>query len=166
MARARVELWLERARMLYEEEDWDWFASLRVALRGLRAREAAWQPGGMNTIWQIVRHLTYWKEVGARRLEGEVVHGWDVDDDATFGPPGDPTDDDAWAATLARLEDAHRRLVRALSALSDDELDRPIPDEPRTLGETLAGLIEHDAYHAGQIVALRRLQGSWPPPQA
>jgi len=27
----------------------------------------------------------------------------------------------------------------------------------------VAGLVEHDAYHAGQIVLLRRLQGAWPP---
>ena len=29
--------------------------------------------------------------------------------------------------------------------------------------QMLAGLVEHDAYHAGQIVVLRRLQGAWPP---
>lgn len=150
--------------MLYEEDDWDWFASLKAALKGLKAGPAAWLPGpGMNTIRQIVNHVAFWKEIGARRLEGETIPGWQIDNDATFGEPGDPEDEAGWQQAVAGLEEAHRRLERALAALSDADLERPIPGEQRTWAQMLAGLVEHDAYHAGQIVVLRRLQGAWPP---
>ncbi|MFO7246136.1 MAG: hypothetical protein C0P78_005030 [Bacillota bacterium] len=64
---------------------------------------------------------------------------------------------------MARLEEAHRRLERALGALTGAGLERFIPGEPRTYRQMVAGLVEHDAYHAGQIVLLRRLQGASPP---
>ncbi|REJ38054.1 MAG: hypothetical protein DIU84_01980 [Bacillota bacterium] len=82
---------------------------------------------------------------------------------ATFGEPGDPEDEAGWQQALAHLEEAHRRLERALGALTGTGLERFIPGEPHTYRQMVAGLVEHDAYHAGQIVLLRRLQGASPP---
>lgn len=74
-----------------------------------------------------------------------------------------PRTKQAGSRPLARLEEAHRRLERALGALTGAGLERFIPGEPRTYRQMVAGLVEHDAYQAGQIVLLRRLQGAWPP---
>lgn len=51
--------------------------------------------------------------------------------------------------------------MRAELASADDEtLERPIPE---TKAWSYAnGIVRHDAYHLGQIVQLRKLQGYWP----
>jgi uncharacterized damage-inducible protein DinB len=51
-----------------------------------------------------------------------------------------------WAGVLRRLEDSHRR-VGAAMANPDHSLER------------IQYLVPHDAYHAGQIMYLRALQG-------
>lgn len=64
----------------------------------------------------------------------------------------------------ARLHEAYRAFRDAVSRLSDADLGRPMPGDAEPLGELLAGMLEHDAYHAGQIMLLRKLQGSSPGP--
>lgn len=47
-----------------------------------------------------------------------------------------------------------------LKSFQDDDLDRPMPQVP--IGGQLLTLSMHDIYHTGQIVLLRKLQGTWP----
>jgi DinB superfamily len=45
----------------FEKEAWQ--PSLAMAVRGLTAAQAAWRPGpNRHSIWQIVRHVTRWKQ--------------------------------------------------------------------------------------------------------
>jgi len=58
-----------------------------------------------------------------------------------------------------RMEEVHRALMKAVSALRDLDLERKVPTSSRTrpLIEVLHGLAAHDAYHAGQIRLTRKL---------
>lgn len=58
------------------------------------------------------------------------------------------------------LEAAHARLVEAVAALDDAELDRPRPTnwgEQRPTRWIIAAMVTHDAYHAGEINHVRSL---------
>ncbi len=79
---------------------------------------------------------------------------------------GDPTSA-RWQAALAALDAAHVNLVNVVSGMSDDRLLQPTNDpRNRPLGtgvsyyELLHGIVQHDAYHAGQIAILKKLTGS------
>lgn len=55
----------------YERQAWHG-PTLRGALRGLTARQAAWRPApGRHNIWELVVHAAYWKYAVARRVRGE-----------------------------------------------------------------------------------------------
>lgn len=147
-------------RMAYVFENGGWSVGLKGALAGLGADQAAWRSEtGGNTIWQIVNHLAFWKEIGAERLTGAPMRAGRIANDETFGPQGAPTDEASWQAALARLQAAHEALTAAVAQLTDAALAEPPPGGSTPRGELIAGLIEHDAYHAGQIVTLRRMQG-------
>ncbi len=78
---------------------------------------------------------------------------------ATDGPP----DGGAWEASL----EAFRRDLQAMCELvtePSNDLFRRLPwgDGQTLLREALL-VADHNAYHVGQIVALRRLLGDWPP---
>ena len=60
----------------------------------------------------------------------------------------------AWREAKTRLEDAHRRLHADLLALDDARLDDPAGDS--TVRAQLLGLLQHHAYHGGQILMLAR----------
>jgi ASC-1-like (ASCH) protein/uncharacterized damage-inducible protein DinB len=139
-----------------------WFRALDSAVDGLTPEQASWSPGhGVNSIWQTVNHLTFWKETCARRLNGAPLTGERINNTATFGPAEHSDDDAAWQAAVKRLCNAQAALRKAVSQLSDDALEKPLPGERTPLIDLLQALNVHDGYHLGQIVALRKLQEAW-----
>ncbi|RJP31675.1 MAG: DinB family protein [Phycisphaerales bacterium] len=123
-----------------------WIAPWSKALAGLTPQQAAWSPApGRHSIWQLVTHVLFWRGVTFARLAGQPVP-----DDATieaqqFAPP-QRVDDDSWRATREALEQSHQRII---DAVSDDAT--PLDRFQYHLG--------HDAYHLGQIMYLRAMQG-------
>lgn len=159
----------ERAGLLltlwaYGWDDEQWFVPLAKALEGVGAAEAAWQPaGGGNTIWQTVNHLNFYNERMLCRLTGTTAPAGPGSNTATFSEPGDPADAAGWQATLDRTRSIAEGMRAALARLSDADLDGPWPPSGKsTVGTELARWLMHDAYHTGQIVLLRKQQGSWP----
>jgi hypothetical protein len=101
-----VSLLLDWADHAFGEEGWH--VSLRDAVAGVAALQAAWAPAPRrNSIWMIVEHLALWKEEGARRLRGAPARpaGWAEEHDWRALAA---TSDAGWQAALRRLEDAHR----------------------------------------------------------
>ncbi|GAB2724373.1 DinB family protein [Paenibacillus thermoaerophilus] len=158
MKRSRIDLLLLQRDHSWEKEEW--FPPLSVALEGVSAREASWKPpGGGNTIRQIVRHINYYNERLLDRLAGKSPK-YDNSNDATFGEPGEDEDESGWRATLEQTRRIAEELRKAMAALSDDDLDNTLSSA--TIGEQLALWMTHDAYHTGQIVLIRKQQGTWP----
>jgi uncharacterized damage-inducible protein DinB len=138
-----------------------WHGSPVLAqLEGLTAEQAARPgPGGAHSIWEIVLHMTAWKEEVARRATGAP---------AAAPPQGDwpavgAKTLEAWRQAVADLTRAHEGLISVVRGLTDDALWQPTND-PRsretgqgvTVYELLHGLVQHDAYHSGQIALVRK----------
>lgn len=129
-------------------------------LEGVNAARAGARPlSQAHSIWEIVRHLTSWTHEVAHRLAG---HPSGVPAQGDWPAPGG-TDEAAWRRDVSRLFEAHRRLVAAVAAYSDEVLLAPTAD-PRNrhdgTGVTryvlLHGLSQHYAYHGGQIAILKK----------
>ena len=117
-------------------------------------------PGGAHTIWELVLHMTAWTGEVARRLRGATA-GLPPEGD---WPPMPAPSDDAWRAAKRALDDAHRELVASLRTLPPERLDdvvRTTPTSPEVAGVsyavTVRGVLQHDAYHSGQIAILKRV---------
>ena len=138
-----------------------WHGSpLRQILDGIDHQQASRRPlAGAHTIWELVLHVTAWKNEVRRRIGGapaaEPLEGdW---------PVPAPASADAWRAALDALEAAHRALVAAVAGLPEEQLFTPTRD-PRDretgAGVThyvlLHGIVQHDVYHAGQIALLKK----------
>ncbi|MGB8001521.1 MAG: DinB family protein [Anaerobacillus sp.] len=134
-----------------------WYAPFKDAIEGLTAEQAIWKPSGeaTKTIWENVNHLIYYKERLAANLEG---HEWtnNLDGDETFYLTEQSNDDQKWKNIIVRAKNAHRHLRQVLNTFSDKELDQC------SLEVKLLDIMLHDAYHTGQIIQLRKMQGSWP----
>jgi uncharacterized damage-inducible protein DinB len=137
--------------------------SLKDNLKGVTAANAARRSGSAHTIWELVLHLAAWRGEIARRLQGNEA-GTPPEGDYPPAPQGEDASDAQWQKALAWLDDSQQRVLSAARALSDGDLQKPVLDhrehvsgEGATRHATLVGLLQHDAYHSGQIAVLRRM---------
>ena len=129
-------------------------------LSGITHLQAVARPlPGVHTIWEIVLHLTAWKNEVRTRLggapAGEPSEGdWPA-------PPASPGVDD-WRDALAALDEAHHALVAVIARMPDSQLFE-LTNDPRVDAESadtyfqlVEGVLQHDIYHSGQIALLKK----------
>ena len=147
---------IEQHNACYDENNW--FVAIKNALAGLTAEQAKWKPDGAdNTIWEEVNHLIAWNEIWLRRYRGELDFFDDYVNVDTF-----TTGHGDWQATceyLFKLMDEWRKV---LTDITEDKLTSILHEKrPSPWYSPIAQQNIHNAYHTGQIVLLRKLQGSW-----
>ena len=120
-------------------------------------------PGAPHTVFQILHHMVYWQDIALARMRGanpespkSSALGW-----RTPAAPEDPSD---WEAAVACFAEGLRSLEDLLAEGGD--LAAPADLSRRTSRrEEILMVLGHNSYHLGQIVMLRHLLGSWPPPR-
>ncbi len=149
--------------LLHSSHAWpDAHASLDSALAGLPAKlRGALVPGLPWSIWQILEHM--------RRAQHDILEfcvnpaykELHFPDD--YWPKAtEPETPNAWDECIA----AFKMDIAALQDIAADASRDLFAKIPHGSGQTYARelvlVIDHNAYHIGQIVALRRLIGAWP----
>jgi uncharacterized damage-inducible protein DinB len=106
--------------------------------------------------------MTAWRHEVAERATGKPAGEPPAGD---YPDVGDPTPA-RWTAALAALDASHQTLATVVRDMSDEHLWKATNDpRNRPLGtgvsyyELLHGIVQHDAYHAGQIAILKRVLG-------
>jgi uncharacterized damage-inducible protein DinB len=138
------------------------FADSRHVLEALDWRLAGEKPhAAEHSIRRIAAHLVFWQDLYLERLAGAERPS--PPHDAAGWPGGNaPRDEREWKALAARFADG---LTRAVAAIDSAPLGMNLPRwGGRTRFAGLNGLAVHNAYHLGQVVQLRKMVGSWPPP--
>lgn len=152
----RKEELLDTLRRSFDRHAWHGPA-VAEALADVTAEEALWRPAPhVHSIWQLTLHIVAWAGEVARRLDGSE--------------PAEPAEGDwpepgvSWEAAVHRVFEVRDVLLDKIRELSDADLDRLCgtpPDPPLgtgfTYGGMLEGLAQHNCYHAGQIVLLKKL---------
>jgi uncharacterized damage-inducible protein DinB len=148
-----VETLVDQLHRTFEGEAWHGDPVLTI-LRDVGAELAAARPlANAHSIWELVLHMAVWKDVARWRIE----HSERVPTDAENFPPVTDTSEAAWQQAVARLIQAHRALVAAVTALREPQLTEEIPaGGGLSHAARLLGVIEHDVYHAGQIALLKK----------
>lgn len=141
-------------------------ASLEENLAGLTAEQAAARPvADAHSIWELVLHLTAWTGEVTRRLGGAAPAAPAEGDWPAVGAVSPR----AWTDARARLRSAHEALVEAVRRCPPERWTERVGgerDAPLGTGvsyaEMVQGLLQHDAYHGGQIGLLRKALGAPP----
>ncbi len=150
---------VEQLQRAYNGDAW-YGPSLRSALEGVDARQAVARPEpNRHSICEIVLHVTAWTREVTRRLRVGIAQE-PADGD---WPAVTAISDGGWHAILARLDAANEELLKGIATLDDGQLDDRIGEvRDRALGSgvsryvTVHGLVQHHAYHAGQISLLKK----------
>ena len=133
--------------------------SLQELLADLTAAEAvARAPAGLHTIGALVRHVRFWCEDSRRRLpaRGEAAAAVPEPGTGEDWPAFGPIDEPGWVRERGALVESHQALAAAVRQLPADLLAVKVPGRKVTFEDMLRGVVEHAAYHGGQIAILKR----------
>lgn len=126
----------------------EWFVSFKQAVKGLTHQQATQQMAGQS-IFGIVAHLTYWNERYLNKMKGLPQSSPMIkENEQTFLQHSDKT----WEQLLQKAEEVFEGWIKHLESLTEKDAEHFGP---------IANTAMHNAYHIGQIVTLRKLQGSW-----
>ncbi|HEY2580297.1 MAG TPA: DinB family protein [Mucilaginibacter sp.] len=133
--------------------------SLQDALKGLKPELRGVKPDNMPySIWQLVEHIriAQWDMV---RFCKDYDHKSPKWPEEYWPKENAPEDDSAWQGSLLQINSDLDEFI-ALMEHSDIYQMLQHGDGQTILREALQ-IADHNAYHIGEIVAIRRILGDW-----
>ena len=141
---------LEQLHTTHDQKDW--FVGANTAVEGMTAEQAKWTDGkGNHSVGQLVNHLVFWDSEELAKFKGEPAVKFDGNNDETFNS----FDSKQWDATVKKLDQVLTDWEKAVEAADDQKVAK--------WASTIAHIGAHNAYHIGQIVSVRKEQGTWDP---
>lgn len=130
----------------------DWFVCANVAVAGLTPEQASWTDGkGNHSVGQLANHIIFWNRRNLERMKGGQPEKFSGNNDETFNS----FDAKSWNATVQQLDSVLTELENLVENADDAKL--------KSMAPTIANINAHNAYHIGEIVVVRKEQGSWDP---
>jgi uncharacterized damage-inducible protein DinB len=128
----------------------EWFVPANTAVKGLTAEQASWTDGkGNHSVGQLAYHLVFWNRQNLAQLKGEKPADFSGNNDETFNK----FDAKTWKETVQQLDDVMKELEKWVETADEAKLQQ--------LAQTFTHISTHNAYHVGQIIYVRKEQGSW-----
>jgi uncharacterized damage-inducible protein DinB len=141
---------LEQLHTTHDKEDW--FVPANVAVDGLTAEQAMWSPGkGNHSVGQLAYHIWYWDQRALNDFKGVPNEKFDGNNNETF----DKFDGAQWNDLVKKLDRVMTEWEKAVETADDKKL--------ADNASLIAHVGAHNAYHIGQILYVRKLEGVWNP---
>jgi hypothetical protein len=143
-------LLLEQLRTTHNKKDW--FVDANTAVAGLTPEQASWKDGkGNHSAGQLAYHLVFWNQRELTKFKGEEPSKFSGNNEETFNK----FDAQQWSTIVKQLDDVMTEWEKAVEVADEKKLAAWYDD--------IAHIGTHNAYHIGQIVFVRKEQGSWDP---
>jgi uncharacterized damage-inducible protein DinB len=141
---------LEQLRSTHNAQQW--FVSGNTAIQGLTAEQARWTDGkGNHSVGQLTYHLVFWNKRSLMKFKGEKPEKFSGDNDETFNN----FTPEQWSDLVKQFDQGMTDWEQAVEAADDATIAKN--------ASLIAHIGTHNAYHIGQIVFVRKAQGSWDP---
>ena len=105
-----------------------------------------------HSIAQLVSHLIFWNQEQLERLQGKTPPAYSGKNDDTFNLN---VDKGTWESMVKQLDAILTDWEKAIEGADEKTL--------AAWASTIAHIGTHNAYHTGQILYIRKQQGSWDP---
>jgi hypothetical protein len=137
-----------------------WFVPVNTAIAGLTPEQAKWiptnaagkiDPNANHSVGMLTYHLLFWNNNALATLTGKKPAPVPSNNDETFND----YDAASWQKTVHDLDAVMKGLEDLVANADNATLEKIAP--------TVANICTHNAYHTGQILYVRKLQGSWNP---
>jgi len=130
----------------------EWFVPANTAVKGLTAEQASWTDGkGNHSAGQLAYHLVFWNRQSLAKLKGETPEKFSGNNEETFNK----FDTKAWNDLVQQLDQVLTDLEKWVETADEAKL--------KENAQLFTHISTHNAYHIGQIIFVRKEQGSWDP---
>ena len=148
---------LDQLRATHTKEEW--FVPVNIADAGLTPEQARWIPASNtpnpapadHSVGMLTYHLLYWNAAVLAKMKGEKPAPPPADNRDTFNK----FDASNWPSTAAKLDAVLTEMEELVANASETQLTQ--------WASSIQHVSAHNAYHTGQMIEIRKLQGSWDP---
>ena len=120
-------------------------------------------PGLPYSAWQLLEHIRIAQRDILEFSRNHHGHYRELKWPSEYWPQEpEPPAPDAWEKSIAQVQFDRKAFEHLLDAAGDDALVKPFPwgNGQTVLREALL-ISDHEAYHVGELILLRRLLGAW-----
>ncbi len=130
----------------------EWFAPLNVAIQGLTPEQANWkEKKADHSIAELTTHIIFWDADQLAKFLNQPGPAYSGNNNETFKP----VSIEDWADVVKKADSLLTAWENAIESADDAKL--------ASWYDTIGHISAHNAYHIGQIVYIRKVQGSWNP---
>ncbi len=149
---------LEQLRSTHNKAEW--FVPVNTAVAGLTPEQARWIPPSQATknpapadhsVGMLTNHLLFWNKDVLSHMKDPKAPAYNGSNEETFNK----FDAASWTSTVQQLDQVLTDLEHLVETADDAHLQQ--------WASPVAHIGAHNAYHTGQIILIRKLQGTWDP---
>lgn len=123
-------------------------------LKSFTAKEAFTKSKpNVNSVWEIVNHMIQWRFNVVQRIQGKIL----TSPENNYFTPIIDNSEQAWKSILQDLDESQNLWITVLKNFDEAQFEKVYPNNNHSYYEHIQGIIQHDLYHLGQIVILKKL---------
>lgn len=137
-------------------------ADWKTAIDGVsKAKRGVRPPGSPHSPWELLEHMriAQWDILDFCRNPEHSSPKWP---EGYWPKAPAPPSDDAWEKTVAEFQKDNRTLGDLVMDPKQDLFAPIAHGSGQTILREVLLLVDHNSYHLGQFVLVRRLLGDWP----
>lgn len=122
-------------------------------IHDITAIEAATQINGLNSIWQILKHMLEWRKTNLKRVNGKILS---APSNNFIFEILDPSEN-AWKKLKSDFNTSQIEWLLFIQDFDAKKFDIVYEANQHTYYEHIQGVLQHDVYHLGQIVLIKKM---------
>jgi len=134
-----------------------WYGTnCKDGLAGITPAQATYRISNQHNIAEILKHMCQWKKFVIEKLKGNPDFDIELNslqDWARF----DNLDGVAWSQLVDEFNGFSQTLTEQIGLQQDTLLEQKVPGRKYDFYSLVQGITEHDIYHLGQILVLKKI---------
>ena len=134
---------------------------VREILHRINPQKAGQRPQeGGHSIFELAEHMLSWRNYLLEKLRGNHTFTIEVNDQRDWKPP-QPVSENDWQSLLYAFDENQSNLLSKLRNAKENELGGMVPGKNYKFRPLIEGIVQHDIYHAGQLVTTAKSLGAF-----
>ena len=120
--------------------------------------------GASHSCWELLHHAIVWQDAILCQIKGETVDWNDIEKKNNWPTAEAMTDDMGFEILVEKFTTGIKEAKKMLESV-DFTIEHSLGDDlpPLSTIKLFTVLLQHNSYHIGQLITIRKIIGDWPP---
>lgn len=116
-------------------------------------------PRNFHSAWELIHHVVVWQDAILASLEGKAIHWKEIGQKFNWPSPENLEEDSNFHGLIEKYLTGLMKAEKIIDSI--DLMAKYTLWEELSGFEALLGLLQHNSYHGGQIIAVRKILDNW-----